>query len=76
MGLRMMREAAGLSQQELCRAIGSRTVSRVWAWEAWDQVPRPATARDPRIMSLATARLVADALDMTLDDFWRGLSGV
>ena len=69
-----MREKAGLSQQELCRAIGSKTVGRIWAWEAWDESPRPATARDPRIMSFATAKLVADALGMPMDDFWDGLA--
>lgn len=34
MGLRSMREGVGLSQRDLCRAIGSSTVGRVWAWEA------------------------------------------
>lgn len=73
MGLREMRKKAGLSQQDLCRAIGSNTVGRVWAWEAWDSPDRPKTARNPRIMSLETAKRMADALNMTLDDFYAGL---
>jgi len=74
MGLRTMREETGLSQQDLCRAIGSSTVSRVWAWEAWEDSPRPKSARNPRIMSLGTAKLLADALGLSLDDFYAGLS--
>lgn len=73
MTMRSMREEAGLSQRELGREIGS-TVGRVWAWEAWDKTPRPSTARDPRIMSLDLAKKTADALGMTLDDFYSGLS--
>ena len=73
MGVRAMREKAGLSQRDLCRAIGTSTVSRVWAWEAWEESPRPKSARNPRIMSLETAKSLADALGMSLDDFWAGL---
>ena len=75
MSLKTMREKAGLSQQALCRAMGCSSVGRVWSWEAWGQSPRPKSARNPRIMSLETAKLMADALGMTLDDFWTGLSG-
>ena len=75
MGLRGMRESAGLSQRDLCRAIGASTVGRVWAWEAWEDSPRPRSARNPRIMSLETAKGLADALGVTLDDFWKGLDG-
>lgn len=67
-----MRENAGLSQRELGRMTGS-TVGRVWAWEAWSKTPRPATARDPHIMSLALAKRTADALGLTLDEFHEGL---
>ena len=74
MSLKTMREKAGLSQQDLSRAIGCSAVGRVWSWEAWGQSPRPKSARNPRIMSLETAKLRADALGMTLDDFWAGLS--
>lgn len=73
MSLKSMREKAGLSQQDLRRAIGSSTVSRVWSWEAWDDSPRPKSARNPRIMSLETARRMADALGVSLDDFYAGL---
>ena len=75
MSLKTMREKAGLSQQDLCRAMGCSSVGTVWSWEAWGQSPRPKSARNPRIMSLETAKLMADALGMTLDDFWTGLSG-
>lgn len=68
-----MREGAGLSQQDLCRAIGSSTVGRVWAWEAWSDSPRPKSARDPHLMGFSTAKVLADELGMTLDDFWSGL---
>lgn len=73
MGLREMRERAGLSQQDLLRAIGYRSISRVWSWESWERSPRPKTARNPRVMSLETAKRMADAMCMTLDDFWDGL---
>lgn len=73
MSLKSMRESAGLSQRELCRAIGSN-VGRVWAWEAWDNTPRPKSAKDPRIMTLETARRLSDALNVTLDEFYDGLS--
>lgn len=33
------------------------------------------SARNPRIMSLETAKGLADALGVTLDDFWEGLDG-
>ena len=33
------------------------------------------SARNPRIMSLETAKGLADALGATLDDFWEGLDG-
>ena len=75
MGIKTMREKAGLSQRDLCRAIGASTVGRVWAWEAWEEDPRPRSARNPRIMSLETAKRLADALDISLDDFWAGLGG-
>ncbi|WP_065436338.1 helix-turn-helix transcriptional regulator [Bifidobacterium longum] len=75
MGLRSMRESVGLSQQDLCRAIGSSTVGRVWAWEAWSDSPRPKSARDPHLMGFATAKVLADELGVTLDDLWAGLSG-
>ena len=73
MGLREMREKAGLSQQDLRRMIGSSAVSRVWAWEAWNSLDRPKTARNPHIMSLETAKHMADALGVTLDAFYVGL---
>lgn len=73
MGLREMRTKAGMSQRDLCRAIGASTVGRVWAWEAWGDEPRPRSARNPRIMSLDTAKRLADALGMSLDDLWAGL---
>lgn len=74
MGLKSMREGAGLSQQDLCRAMGCSSVGRVWSWEAWGQSPRPKSARNPRIMSLETAKLMADALGTSLDDFYAGLA--
>ncbi|WP_270313269.1 helix-turn-helix domain-containing protein [Bifidobacterium adolescentis] len=74
MGLKAMREDAGLSQQELCHAIGCSAVGRVWSWEAWDQLPRPKSARNPRIMRFEMAKRMADALGLSLDDFWAGLS--
>ena len=45
MTLKSMREQAGLTQQDLLAAIGSHSISRIWAWEAWDRSPRPRTAR-------------------------------
>lgn len=73
MTLKSMREQAGLTQQDLLAAIGSHSISRIWAWEAWDRSPRPRTARDPQIMSLSTAASLSRALGVSLDDFWRGL---
>lgn len=73
MTLKSMREQAGLTQQDLLAAIGSKTISRIWAWEAWDRSPRPRTARDPHIMSLSTAASLSRALGISLDDFWHGL---
>lgn len=73
MTLRQMRKRAGLTQQDLLRAIGMRSISHVWAWEAWDAVPRPSSARNPRLMRLDTAARMANALGVTLDDFWNGL---
>ena len=75
MTLRAMREDVGLSQQDLCRAIGSSTVGRVWTWEAWSDSPRPKSARDPHLMGFSTAKALADELGVTLDDFWSGLDG-
>ena len=73
MTLKSMREQAGLTQQDLLAAIGSHSISRIWAWEAWDRSPRPRTARDPRIMSLSTAASLSRALNVSLDEFWSGL---
>lgn len=73
MTLKSMREQAGLTQQDLLAAIGSHSISRIWAWEAWDRTPRPRTARDPHIMSLSTAAGLSRALDVSLDEFWNGL---
>lgn len=50
-------------------------MGRVWAWEAWSDSPRPKSARDPHLMGFATAKVLADELGVTLDDFWAGLSG-
>jgi transcriptional regulator with XRE-family HTH domain len=68
-----MREQAGLTQQDLLAAIGSHSISRIWAWEAWERTPRPRTARDPHIMSLSTAASLSRALNVSLDEFWKGL---
>lgn len=73
MTLKSMRERAGLTQQDLLAAIGSKSISRIWAWEAWDRTPRPRTARDPHIMSLSTAASLSRALNVSLDEFWHGL---
>ena len=73
MTLKSMREQAGLTQQDLLATIGSHSISRIWAWEAWDRSPRPRTARDPHIMSLSTAVSLSQALGVSLDDFWHGL---
>lgn len=35
--------------------------------------PGPSSARNPRLMRLDTAARMADALGVTLDDFWNGL---
>lgn len=72
MSIKTMREKAGMSQRDLGRAIGS-TVGRVWAWEAWNNMPRPKSAKDPHIMSLDLAKRTADALGVTLDEFHDGL---
>lgn len=72
MSLKSMREKAELSQRELCRTIGSN-VGRVWAWEAWDNTPRTKSAKDPHIMTLETAKRLADTLGVGLDDFYCGL---
>ena len=74
MTLKSMREQAGLTQQDLLAAIGSQhSISRIWAWEAWDRSPRPRTARDPHIMSLSTAASLSRALGVSLDEFWKDL---
>jgi len=73
MGLRTMREEAGLSQQELRRKMGLNAVGRVWSWEAWDSTPRPKTAMNPMNMTLDSACKMADALGMTLDELREGL---
>ena len=73
MTLKSMREQAGLTQQDLLSAIGSHSISRIWAWEAWERTPRPRTARDPHIMSLSTAASLSRALNVSLDEFWQNL---
>lgn len=73
MTLKSMREQAGLTQQDLLAAIGSHSISRIWAWEAWGRTPRPRAARDPHIMSLSTAASLSRALGVSLDEFWKGL---
>lgn len=73
MTLKSMREQAGLTQQDLLAAIGSHSISRIWAWEAWERTPRPRTARDPHIMSLSTAASLSRALNVSLDEFWQNL---
>ncbi len=73
MTLKSMREQAGLTQHDLLAAIGSHSISRIWAWEAWGRTPRPRTARDPHIMSFSTAASLSRALNVSLDEFWQGL---
>ena len=73
MTLKSMRERADLTQQDLLAEIGSHSISRIWAWEAWERTPRPRTARDPHIMSLSTAASLSRALNVSLDEFWHGL---
>lgn len=52
-------EESGMRQSQVAEAAGLPR-QRVNAWVRG--------ARDPRLMTLATARRVADALGMTLDD--------
>lgn len=73
MSLRDMRKRAGLTQQDLLCAIGMRSISHVWVWEAWDAVPRPLERAQPAPYVPGTAARMADALGVTLDDFWNGL---
>jgi len=68
-----MREQAGLTQQDLLVAIGSHSISRIWAWEAWNRTQRPRTSRDQHIMSLSTATSLSRALNVSLDEFWHGI---
>ena len=73
MSIKELREKAGLSQQDLQRKAGLNAISRIWSWEAWDRTPRPNWARDPKRMSVETAKALADVLDVTLDDFYEAL---
>ncbi|ETY71327.1 helix-turn-helix transcriptional regulator [Bifidobacterium moukalabense] len=73
MSIKALREKAGLSQQDLQRKAGLNAISRIWSWEAWDRTPRPNWARDPKRMSIETAKALADVLGVTLDDFYNAL---
>ncbi|TFZ22264.1 XRE family transcriptional regulator [Bifidobacterium dentium] len=73
MSIKTLREKAGLSQQDLQRKAGLNAISRIWSWEAWSRTPRPNWARDPKRMSVETAKALADVLDVTLDDFYNAL---
>lgn len=73
MSIKTLREKAGLSQQDLQRKAGLNAISRIWSWEAWSRMPRPNWARDPKRMSVETAKALADVLDVTLDDFYNAL---
>lgn len=73
MSIKALREKAGLSQQELQRKAGLNAISRVWSWEAWNRTPRPNCARDPKRMSIETAKSLSDVLGVTLDDFYNAL---
>lgn len=73
MSIKELREKAGLSQQDLQRKAGLNAISRIWSWEAWSRTPRPNWARDPKRMSIETAKALADVLDVTLDEFYNAL---
>ena len=73
MSIRALREKVGLSQQDLQRKAGLNSISRIWSWEAWSGTPRPNWARDPKRMSIETAKILADVLDVTLDEFYNAL---
>mgnify|MGYP004467464521 CR=1 FL=1 len=73
MSIKELREKAGLSQQDLQRKAGLNAISRIWSWEAWSRTPRPNWARDPKRMSIETAKALADVLDVTLNEFYNAL---
>lgn len=73
MSIKELREKAGLSQQDLQRKAGLNAISRIWSWEAWGRTPRPNWARDPKRMSIETAKALADVLDVTLNEFYNAL---
>ena len=55
-----MLDERGIRQSQIARAAGL-TRQRVNEWVRG--------VRDPRLMALGTARRVADALEMTIDEF-------
>lgn len=73
MSIKELREKTGLSQQDLQRKAGLNAISRIWSWEAWSRTPRPNWARDPKRMSIETAKALADVLDVTLNEFYDAL---
>ena len=60
-----MLDERGMRQSQIARAAGL-TRQRVNEWVRG--------VRDPRLMALGTARRVADALEMTIDEFESRLS--
>lgn len=74
MTLTQMRENAGLSMRQMAERMGlGSTFSRIGAWEQWGREHPSKSAKDPRNMSLYTARRAADALGISLDEFERNL---
>lgn len=71
--LQSLRKAHGLTLMELSRLTGISD-GRLSNWEAWHRVPRSKSARDPQLMSVKSARLLADALGVSLDVLVNALS--
>ncbi len=73
MSLTEMRKAAGLTMQAMADLMEGASVGRIGQWEQWGRDHPNGAAKNPRLMSLATARKAADALGVSLDEFERNL---
>ena len=61
-----------LTQTEFAARAGI-TKQRVNSWMSWNDSQRPASARNPRRMSLDVASRCAEALGISLDEFNRSV---
>lgn len=71
--LQSLRKSHGLTLMELSHLTGISD-GRLSNWEAWNRTPRSKSARDPQLMSVKSAKLLADALGVSLDVLVNALS--